>query len=120
MTKHSYPWLKPGIWGAVIGVIGITALGFSQFGWMLSSKAELMAQDRASVAVAKAMGPVCAAKFMAQTDAPAQLAALKKLSSEYEQRNLIEKGGWAGTSADTTNYQLIAECTKTLIVGKIA
>ena len=31
-----YPSLKPGIWGAVIGAIAISVIGFSSFGWTLS------------------------------------------------------------------------------------
>src|SRR5438045_783124 len=95
MAKKSYPWLKPGISGAIFGAIVIMVLGFWQFGWVLGSKADQMARDRASTAVAEALAPVCAAKFLAQPDAPARVADLKKLRSDYEQRNFIEKGGWA-------------------------
>jgi hypothetical protein len=91
MATKSYPWLKPAIWGALAGIIGITVLGFWQFGWVLGSKADQMAQDRANVAVAEALAPVCAAKFYAQPDAPAKLGDLKKLTSDYEQRNFVEK-----------------------------
>ena len=74
MAKKSYPWLKPGIWGAIVGAIAIMVLGFWQFGWVLGSKADQMARDRASTAVAEALAPVCAAKFLAQADAPARVA----------------------------------------------
>lgn len=33
MATQSYPWLKPASWGALAGVVGITVLGFWQFGW---------------------------------------------------------------------------------------
>ena len=35
-----YPSLKPGIWGAVIGAIGISVVGFSSLGWTLGGTAE--------------------------------------------------------------------------------
>jgi hypothetical protein len=121
MTTKSYTWLKPGIWGAVIGVIGIMILGFWQFGWVLGSKADQMAQDRASTAVAEALAPVCAAKFYAQSDAPAKLADLKKLASDYDQRSFIEKGGWAVAAvSNAPNYQLVSECTKRILAGNPA
>jgi hypothetical protein len=121
MAKKSYPWLKPGIWGALAGIVGITILGFWQFGWVLGSKADQMAHDRASTAVAEALAPVCAAKFFAQADAPAKLAELNKLTSDYEQRNFVEKGNWAvATVSDAPNYQLVSECTKKILAGKPA
>jgi hypothetical protein len=117
----SYAWIKPGIWGAVIGVIGIMILGFWAFGWMLGSKAEDMAKDRASDAVAVALGPVCAAKFFAQSDAPAKLAELKKLTTDYAQRDFVDKGGWATVVNSTVPaYRLAAECTKQILAAKPA
>jgi hypothetical protein len=121
VATKSYPWLKPGIWGAVIGVFGIIVLGFWQFGWVLGSKAEEMARDRSVTAVADALAPVCAAKFFAQTDATAKFADLKKLASDYEQRNFVEKGGWAlATVSDAPNYRLVSECTKRILAGNPA
>lgn len=118
MATKSYPWLKPAIWGALAGIIGITILGFWQFGWVLGSKADQMAQDRASVAVAEALAPVCAAKFYAQPDATAQLSDLKKLTSDYEQRNFVEKGGWATAAvSEAPNHELVSACTKRILAG---
>lgn len=121
MATKSYPWLKPGIWGAVIGVVGIIVLGFWQFGWVLGSKAEEMAHDRAISATADALAPVCAAKFFAQSDATAKLGDLKKLASDYEQRSYVEKGGWAvATASVAPNYRLVSECTKKILAGNPA
>ena len=119
MGAKSYAWVKPGIWGAVIGVVGIMILGFWSFGWVLGSKADQMASDRAHTAVAEALAPVCAAKFFAEADSPAKLAELKKLTSTYAQRDFIEKGGWAiATDAKAPDYQLATECTKTILAAK--
>jgi len=117
----SYAWLKPGLWGAVAGAVAIMILGFSQFGWMLESKAEKLADDRASTAVAEALAPVCSARFFAQPDAPAKLADLKKLASDYQQRDFVANGGWANaTEAGAPNYQLVSMCTKRILAGKPA
>lgn len=94
-------------------------LGFSQFGWMLESKADKLANDRASTAVAEALGPVCAARFFAQPDASTKLADFKKLSSDYERRDFVEKGGWANsTETATPNYQLASACAKRILAWK--
>lgn len=120
-NKKSYAWLKPGIYGAIIGIIGIMILGFSQFGWMLGSKAELLAQERANSAVAVAMASVCAGKFFAQTDSAANLAALKKLTADYAQNQFVEKGGWAVQIGSTTpNTRLTSECVKQILAAKPA
>jgi phosphoribosylaminoimidazole carboxylase (NCAIR synthetase) len=121
MEKKSFVWLKPAIWGAVVGIVGIMILGFGQFGWMLASKAETAARERANTAVAEALAPVCAAKFFAQTDAPAKLAELKKLTSDYEQRDFIEKGGWATALVSSSpDNQLVSECAKRILAAKPA
>ena len=121
MVAKSYSWLKPGIWGAVVGIVGIMVTGFWQFGWVLGSKAEEMARDRANQAVAEALAPVCAAKFFAQPDANAQLAQLKTLTSDYQQRDFVEKGNWAVAAiSDAPNYQLVSACTKRILAGKPA
>ena len=36
-------WIKPGIWGAVVGAIAIAIIGFSQLGWSTSGTAEKLA-----------------------------------------------------------------------------
>jgi hypothetical protein len=121
MGTKSYTWIKPGIWGAVIGVVGITIVGFWAFGWVLGSKAEQMAVDRANDAVAIALGPACVAKFQAQADAPAKLAELKKLTTDYAQRDFVEKGGWATVvDSKVSTYRLTAECTRQLLAAKSA
>lgn len=121
MGTKSYAWLKPGIWGALIGVIGIMVLGFSQFGWMLGSKAEQMAREQANTAVAVALASVCADKFFAETDSATRLAQLKLLKMDYAQREFIEKGGWATMrDANAPNYQLASECAKRILAPKPA
>lgn len=89
-----HPGIKPAVWGAAIGAIGIFIVGFSSLGWTFSGTAEQMANRRAEVAVVAALTPICVAKFEAQADAATKLAAFKKVSS-WDQRSFIEKGGWA-------------------------
>jgi hypothetical protein len=92
---RSYPEIKPAAWGAVIGAAAMAIVGFWAFGWTLESSAERMAKDRAEVAVVDALTPVCVARFEAQADAGAKLADFKKISTSWDQRSFVEKGGWA-------------------------
>ena len=50
-------WLKPGLWGAVAGAIAMSTVGFWQLGWVTTSTAEQLAQDRAETAVVAALVP---------------------------------------------------------------
>ena len=109
-----HPGVKPAAWGAAAGAVAIMTLGFWQFGWTLGSTAEKMANQRAETAVVSAMIPLCVANFQQQPDAAARLIALKKASS-WDQRSLVEKGGWAtmpGTSSP--NLELAAACAEKL------
>jgi hypothetical protein len=97
-----FPSLKPGIWGAVIGAIAISVVGFSSFGWTLGSTAERMAKERGQTAVVDVLAPICVEKFQHQADAATKLIEFRKVSSSWDRRSFIEKGGWAtmpGTDA---------------------
>jgi hypothetical protein len=90
----SPPGIKPAVWGAVVGAVAITIVGFWGLGWTLGSTAERMANERAEAATVSALTPVCVAGFEAQPDAATKLIALKKAAS-WDRQSFIEKGGWA-------------------------
>lgn len=90
-----HPGIRPAVWGAAVGAVAISIIGFSSLGWVLGSTAEQMASQRADAAVVAALTPVCVGKFEAQTDAGAKLAEFKKVSTSWDQQSFIEKGGWA-------------------------
>ncbi len=98
-------WVKPGVWGAVIGAVAMMIIGFSWMGWVLGSTAESMASARANAALVAAFAPICVDRFMAQADAQTKLTDFQKTSS-WRQREVVEKGGWAtlpGSSEPNTN-----------------
>ena len=110
----AYPSLKPGIWGAVAGAAAISVLGFSSLGWTLGSTAERMAQDRGQTAVVAVLAPICVEKFQQQNDSAAALIAFKKAPS-WDQRTLIEKGGWATTpGTGKTDSAVVSACAEKL------
>ena len=104
-SMKKYPSLKPAIWGAVVGAAAISVIGFSSFGWTLGSTAERMAKEQAQNAVVAVLAPICVEKFQHQADAATKLIEFKKVSSSWERRSIIEKGGWAtvaGTGAPSS------------------
>ena len=109
-----HPGVKPALWGAVAGAAAISFVGFSQMGWMLGSTAERMAADRADNAIVSVLAPICVEKFQQQSDSTAKLIEFKKAAS-WDQRSLIEKGGWAAMpGTDKANSAVTSACAEKL------
>src|SRR5438132_12529300 len=110
-----YPSLKPGIWGAVIGAIGISVIGFSSLGWTLGGTAERVAKERAQTAVVEVLSPICVEKFQHQAHAAETLVEFTEVSSSWVRRAIIEKGGWATTpGSDASNSAVVSACAEQL------
>jgi hypothetical protein len=113
------PWLRPGIWGVVIGVIATIIVGFNWMGWTLGSTAERMAVERSSAAVVVALTPACVASFLQQPNAATKLAEFRKVDS-WRQRQYVEDGGWATPRGDKSpNSGLANACAEELVKTKI-
>jgi hypothetical protein len=55
------------------------------------------------------------------SDAKANLAVLQKISTNWEQGDYLEKGGWATRpGATSSDYQLARACAEKLVLVKIA
>src|SRR6266567_1865629 len=110
-----HPGVKPAVWGAVVGAVAFAVVGFSSLGWTLGSTAEKMATQRAETAVVAVLAPICVEKFQQQTDAAAKLVAFNKISSSWDRRSLIEKGGWATVpGTDKANSAVVSACAEKL------
>jgi hypothetical protein len=91
-------WLKPALWGAAAGAIGMSIVGFSQLGWKTAGSADQLAQERADTAVVAALVPYCVAK--AQMDSEqVTLAKFRAEQSSYSRNDLVTKAGWATLGA---------------------
>jgi hypothetical protein len=113
------PWLKPAVWGVIVGSVGTMIVGFSWLGWTLGGTAERAALERANAAVAVALTPACVASFMQQPNATAKLAEFQKTDS-WKQRQVIEEGGWATPQGDKTpNSGLASACADALVKAKV-
>ena len=96
-------------------------IGFSWGGWVTGGTANRLAAEQADTAVVAALTPVCAEKFLQNSDAKANLTILQKISTNWEQGDYLEKGGWATRPGATSpDYQLARACAEKLVQVKIA
>ena len=111
-----YAWLKPGIWGAVLGGILTMIVGFSWGGWTTSSTASRMAITQADAAVTTALVPICLAGDKADVARAQKLGELTALSSSYEQTEFVMKAGWATFPGQEDPNRAVAEaCASALL-----
>lgn len=87
-------WLKPGIYGVVIGAVAISAIGFSWGGWMTGSGASKMATDLSHKNVIAALVPVCLERSRTDPESLAKLATIQAAST-YQRRDALLLTGWA-------------------------
>ena len=105
--------------GIVVGAVASMLIGFSWGGWVTGGTATKFAADQANAAVLTVLTPICVAKFLQDGDAQDKLAALRRISSSYEQGQYLEKGGWATPpGATSSDYQLARACAAKLIEAK--
>lgn len=110
---------KPALWGAAGGAAVLAVLGFTWGGWTTAGTANRLADERADSAVVATLTPICVEKFKQSGDAVANLAALTKISSTWEQGHFIEKGGWATRpGATSSDYVLARACAEKLVQAK--
>jgi hypothetical protein len=109
------PWLKPGIYGAIVGGIATMIVGFNFAGWYLGGSARLLADKQSTAAVVTALVPVCIAKSKADPEAVAKLQAFNALKASYDQRDFVMKAGWATVLADDSpNKEVASACADML------
>jgi hypothetical protein len=107
--------------GIAIGAVASMVIGFSWGGWMTGGTAIKLADERANNAVVAALTPICVEKFLRNSDAKANLAVLQKISSNWEQGDYLEKGGWATRpGATSSDYHLARACAEKLVQLKTA
>jgi type VI protein secretion system component VasK len=111
-----YGWLKPGVWGAVIGSILTMIVGFSWGGWTTSSTANQAAIARADAAVTAALVPICLAQEKIDATKGKKLGELKAITSSYEQTEFVMKAGWATfPGKETPNRDVAEACASALL-----
>ncbi len=88
-------WIKPGIYGAVIGAAIVGIVGFTWGGWVTGGTAQDRAMAMSHDDVIAAMVPVCLDMARSDPDRLAKLAAIQHASSTYQRRDALMEAGWA-------------------------
>lgn len=113
-------WIKPGIWGVVIGSILTMVVGFNWGGWTTSSTANQVASQRADAAVTTALVPVCLAREKMDGTKGKKLGELKAITTSYEQTDFVMKTGWATFAGKTDPNRDVAEACASALVTPAA
>ena len=107
--------------GMVAGAVAAMVIGFSWGGWMTGGTANRLAAEQADAAVVTALTPICVEKFSQDNNAKANLATLRKISSNWEQGEYLQKGGWVTQpGATSSDYHLARACAEKLAQDKTA
>lgn len=109
-------WLKPGIYGAVIGAAVVGIVGFSWGGWVTGGTAHDRAMEMAHDDVVAAMVPVCLDMAGADPDRVAKLAVIRDTKT-YQRRDALMEAGWATVpGAEAPDRDIAQACLASLDV----
>ena len=109
-------WLKPGIYGAVIGAAVVGIVGFTWGGWVTGGTAHDRAMAMSHDDVVAAMVPVCLDMARADPERAAKLAAIREVST-YQRRDALMDAGWATVpGADAPDRDIAQACLTSLDV----
>ncbi len=103
-------WLRPGLYGGLLGAVALAIVGFSWGGWVTGGTANLQASERSETAVVAALASICVDQSKRDPMIAERIAALKAASS-YSRAEMVMKNGWAtmpGTKEP--NRQVASAC----------
>jgi hypothetical protein len=115
-----HAWIKPGIWGAVIGSILTMIVGFNWGGWTTSTTANQVANQRAEAAVTTAFVPTCLAREKVDATKGKKLGELKAITTSYDQTDFVMKAGWATFPGKEDPNRDVAEACAAALVKPVA
>ncbi|MDU8944088.1 hypothetical protein [Ovoidimarina sediminis] len=109
-------WLKPGIYGALIGAACVGITGFTWGGWVTgeTSNSRAMAMSRNDVVAA--LVPICLDMARTDPDRLEKLATIRATSS-FQRRSALMDTGWATLPGyETPNQDIAKACLASLDV----
>lgn len=107
-------WIKPGIYGAIVGGLLVAVAGFVGGGWMTANGADRMARAMAADSVVAALVPVCLGISAADPERAAKLATIRQATT-FGRRDALMATGWATVpGADAPNRELAVACVEAL------
>ena len=107
-------WLRPGLYGAVVGAVVVGVVGFTLGGWVTGGTSNDRAMAMARDDVVASMVPVCL--DLARSDpARADKMATIRDASTYRRRDALMEAGWATMpGAETPNRDIAQACLEKL------
>lgn len=109
-------WLKPGIYGALIGAVLVGFVGFTWGGWVTGGMAKDRAMTMARDDVVTAMAPVCLAMARADPERVAKMDTIRAAST-YRRRDALMAAGWATMpGSEVPNRDIAQTCLASLDV----
>ena len=108
-------YLKPFVWGSVIGM-GVLLIVIFSAGWVVtSSSAKAQAHEIAQEAVIAHLAPIAVAQFMQDPNRKALLKELKELDS-WQRGEYVQKQGWLTMpGSETPNHEIDYEVVKRIM-----
>lgn len=97
MDQKMPDWLKPALWGGVVGALALGIVLFST-GWAVTSgEAQDMVTQEREKAVLSALTPICVAQFKQATSTTQQQTLLATLEDEnsWDREDFVSEHGWA-------------------------
>ena len=112
-------WLKPGIYGAVIGAAVVGIGGFTWGGWVTGGTAHDRAMAMSHDNVVAAMVPVCLDMAQTDPDRAAKLAVIRDTQT-YQRRNALMEAGWATVpGAEAPDRDIAQACLASIDVDAL-
>jgi hypothetical protein len=108
-------YIKPFVWGMVVGAIVLLIVIFST-GWVVTSgSAQAKAKQIAEKAVVDHLAPICVAQFLQDPNREERLKELKELDS-WKRGDYVKEQGWATMPGEKEPDSKVAdECARRLV-----
>ena len=110
----NFEWLRPGVYGFVVGAFMIPIIGFNWGGWISSGTAEKAAKAFANEQVTRSLVPICLELAASDPERQVKLAGLQAAAG-FTRRNAMMDTGWATMpGSDTPDRKLAEACIEGL------
>ena len=108
-------YIKPFVWGMVVGAIVLLIVIFST-GWVVTSgSAQAKAEEVARQAVVDRLAPICVAQFQQDPNREERLKELKGLDS-WKRGDYVKEQGWATMPGEKEpDSKVTEECARRLM-----
>ena len=114
-TKMKKEYIKPFVWGLVVGAIVLLIVIFAT-GWVVTSgSAQTKAEEMAEKAVVDRLAPICVTQFLEDPNKKGRLKELKEIDS-CKRADYVKEPGWATMPGEKeSDYNVANECAELLV-----